>query len=325
MLGSPLQRSGGKEVNVANCANITLERIRAMISFGTPGGPNSLTFETPDVKNFNVTRSRSSLSAQFSASIEIPANLVIPACEDLIIEAGTLGNLQRIFTGRILSVTVNPSFEDASRYVINLSGSDRFQELEGKNISRRQRARSLSQFAAIAGITSKAPQKGISTEKRLQSGGEVQFLNPDTNIREHSKVVRTDRVSWDPFNSAKDPEAVEAQSTGDGGGTDVIDIKPKSVSVPPGSSVRFNIEGADYEDGDSWSVSDTAIGRVVDQRNGTAIYTQIALGENTISFTKASTGTTTFSGKATAVGVVIHDHSSLGTGGPAVGIFGSDL
>ena len=48
-----------------------------------------------------------------------------------------------------------------------------------------------------------------------------------------------------------------------------------------------------------------------------------ALGEATISFTKQSEDVT-FSGKATVVGIPIHDHTSLGAGGPAFGVYGSD-
>lgn len=311
---------------MANCANISLEKVRARISFGPPGGPTSLTFETPDIKSFSVGRNRGTLSAQFSASIELPATIPIPAGEDLIIEAGVAGNLIRIFTGRVLSVTVNPSFENASRYIINLAGQDRFHELEGKNISRRQRARSLSQFAAITGVTSRAPQKSLSFEKRQQSGGDAQIVSLDTNLRENSKLVRTDRVAWDPLSPAKEPESVEADGSANTTGEEVIDIKPRAISASPGVSVIFNIENATYEQGDSWAVSDSAIGRIQDRFDGTAIYTQLAIGENTISFTKknAGGGSSIFIGKATVTSVIIHDHSSLGEGGPAFGVFSSD-
>ncbi len=302
---------------MVTCANITLEKIRAEISFG------SLTFETPDVKSFSVNRSRSQLAATFSASIEVPATTIFPVDQDVVIKAGVVGNIQTIFTGKVLNITVNPSFERASTYVVNMSGSDRLQELDGKTLSRRQRARAASTFAAITGVSSKRPQKGISTEKRKQSGGGVKFVNPDTNIREHSKVVRTDRISWDPFQTAKDPENTEGQTAQ--AGQDVIDIKPKAVSLSPGISVRYNIENATYQEGDSWSVSDTRIGTIVDKKDGTAIYTQLALGENTIQFTQAGgASSSTFIGKATAVGIPIHDHSSLGQGGPAFGVYGSD-
>lgn len=309
---------------MATCANISLEKIRARITFGSPSDPSAAQFETPFVKSFTITRSRSNLSAQFSASIEIPSDFVIPAGEDLVIEAGTENNLRRLFTGRVLSVTVNPSFENAVRYVINLSGQDRFHDLEGKNISRRQRARGLSSFATITSITSKAPQKGISLEKRYSSGGDYQFVNDDTNLREHSKIVRTDRVAWDPYNSSKEPENVENRSEGTTG-QETIDIKPKAVSLSPGVSVQFNIEGTTFAEGDQWQVSDPNIGTIQDLQNGFAIYTQKTLGENTISFLKSgATDSTFFQGKATAVGIPIHDHSSLGQGGPAFGVYSTE-
>lgn len=299
------------------CANITLERIRAEISFG------SLIFETPDVKSFSVSRSRTQLAATFSASILVPATTVFPVDQDIVIKAGILGNLKTIFTGRVLNITVNPSFDRAITYIVNMSGSDKLQQLDGKTISRRQRTRSASTFATITGVSSKRPQKGISIEKRKQSGGSQQIVNNDTNLREHSKIVRTDNVTWNPFRTAKNPVTVEGQDNT--GGQNVIDIKPKSVALSPGISVRFNIENTTFASGDLWSVSNTKIGTIVTQQDGTGIYTQLALGENTIQFTKAGGSTsTTFVGKATAVGIPIHDHSSLGQGGPSFGVFGSD-
>jgi len=298
---------------MVSCANITLEKIRARILFG------SLIFETPDVKSFSVTKSRSSLPATFNCSIEVPVTTIFPTDQDLIIEAGTIGNLQRLITGNVLSITVNPSFEDAASYVVNLSGADRFQELEGKTISRRQRTRGAAMFAAITGVSSKAPQRGTSLELRKQSGGSNRVANRDTNIREHSKLVRTDRVAWDPFGTAKRPTAGD-QSEDEG--SDIIDIKPKSIALSPGVSALFTAQNTTVRDSDTWSVSDTNIGVIVKNDDGTATYTQIALGENDIILTKS--GNTSFVGRATAVGIPIHDHSSLGAGGPAFGIYGSD-
>jgi hypothetical protein len=309
---------------MASCANITLERIRARISFGSPSDPSSAQFETPDVKSFTVTKSRGTLASQFSASIEIPSSFAIPAGEDLVIEAGTDGNLRRLFTGRILTVTVNPSFENAASYIVNLSGQDKFFDLEGKNVSRRQRSRALSSFAAITSITAKSPQKGISLERRQASGSRMKITNPDTNLREHSRLVRTDRIAWDPFLPAKEPEAVEQSSSTDANQS-TIDIKPKSVSLSPGVSVRFQIQGTTYQAGDSWAVSEPSIGTIQDLQNGFAVYTQLALGENSISFTQTGAAAgTVFAGQATAVGIPIHDHSSLGEGGPAYGVYGSE-
>lgn len=299
------------------CTNITLEKVRAEISFG------NLIFETPDVKSFSVSRSRGQLAATFSASIEVPATTVFPLDQDVVIRAGIEGDLDTIFTGVVKSVTVNPSFERATTYIVNMSGADRLQELEGKTISRRQRARAASTFAAITGVSSKRPQKGISTEKRKQSGGGTKFVNPDTNMREHSKIVRTDRITWDPFKGAKDPEAAEGRD--EAAAQEVIDIKPKSVALSPGVGTRYVIDNATYQAGDSWSVSDPSIGGIVDQGDGSAIYTQFALGENTVQFNReGSSEGSLFIGKATAVGIPIHDHSSLGQGGPAFGVYGSD-
>ncbi len=298
------------------CANITLEKIRTRVSFG------SLVFETPQVQSWSVSRSRSSLAATFNCSIEVPATTVFPADQDIVREAGTLGNLKQRFVGQVYQITVNPSFDDASNYVINLSGSDKFFELEGKTFSRRQRTRGPTTFAAITGVSSKAPQKGTSLELRKQSGGSQTISNKDTNIREHAKLVRTDRTNWDPFRTAKSPDTRDPgdDTTGDAA---VIDIKPKSVALSPGVSVLFSIQGTDQDSGDTWAIDDTDIASLTDNGDGTALVTMKALGEATISFTKQD-GSATFSGKATVVGIPIHDHSSLGAGGPAFGVFGSE-
>jgi len=72
---------------MVTCANITLEKIRAEIIFG------ALSFETPDIKSFTVSRSRSQLAATFSASIEVPATTVFPVDQDVEIKAGVEGGL----------------------------------------------------------------------------------------------------------------------------------------------------------------------------------------------------------------------------------------
>jgi len=300
---------------MATCANITLEKIRARISFG------NLIFETPDVKSFGVNRARSSLAASFNCSIEVPATTVFPADQEIIIEAGTEGNLRQIFTGHVLQITINPSFENAANYVINMSGQDKFQELEGKTFSRRQRTRGATTFAAITGVVTPAPQKGVSLELRKQSGGSQRVSNKDTNLREHSKLVRTDPDAWDPFRTGKGPEGRD--DTGASSDTNIIDIKPKSVALSPGVSVLFSVQGTNQESSDYWSISDTEIASITDNHDGTALVTMIAVGEATITFTKQGEDVD-FSGTATVVGIPIHDHSSLGDGGPAFGVYGSD-
>ena len=301
---------------MASCANITIEKIRSEIQIGDK------TFVTPDIKSFNVTRSRSSLAATFSASIEVPITQKFATGTDVVIKAGTEGNLQTIFTGSVRSVTVNPAFERATSYVITLSGADKFQELEGKNISRRQRTRAAQTFAAITSVTPR-PQKGISYEVKIGGGpsSSAKLTGPNTLLPEHSKVVTTDRPSYDPLHNAKIPEQSDDTSTATGGATvSASQIRPASVAIPVGGKVRFITEVV-YAAGDSWSVSDTQIGTIDDRNDGTAIYTQLGLGENVIRFTDDSAGSV---GTATALGIPVHDHSSLGQGGPAFGVYASE-
>ena len=301
---------------MVTCAKITLEKIRAELDFG-----DSLVFSTPDIESFSVQRSRQQLAATFSASIKVPADIVFPVGQDVTIKAGTLGNLKTIFTGKVLSIQVNPTFDDATRYVVSLSGQDRFQELEGQTFSRRQRTRSQSTFAAITGISSRNPQKGVSYEKRIGNGGTHRLRNETPNIREHSKLVKTDRSSWDPFHTAKDAKENAEQFDE----LEVIDIIPKSISLSPGISARFELDNTTYVTGDTWEVSDNNLATIVDKEDGTAIVTPKATGQFEIIFTK-STGeeANLFVGRATVVGVPIHTHRSLGEGGPAFAVYGSE-
>ncbi|KKN11072.1 hypothetical protein LCGC14_1030170 [marine sediment metagenome] len=302
---------------MVSCANITIEKIRAVIQIGDKE------FVTPDIKSFNVTRSRSSLAATFSASIEVPITQKFATGTQVVIKAGTEGDLQTIFTGSVRSVTVNPAFEKATSYIITLSGADKFQELEGKNISRRQRTRAVQTFAAITSVT-KRPQRGISYDVRIGGGsGSATYTADDTQIGEHSKIVSTDRPSYDPLHNAKIPGEIDDESGSQSGGTgagSITEVRPSSVAVPVGGKVRF-IANATYAAGDSWTVSDTKVGTIEDRQNGTAIYTQIGLGENIIKFIDDSRSSI---GTATALGISVHDHSSLGNGGPAFGVYASE-
>jgi len=302
---------------MTSCANITIEKIRAEITIGDK------TFVTPDIKSFNVTRSRSQLASSFSASIEVPVTQKFATGEQVVIRAGTEGNEQTIFTGSVRTVTVNPSFERATTYVINLSGADKFQELEGKNLSRRQRSRQATSFAAITSITKK-PQKGISYDVRMGGqGGSARVQSETTNVREHSKVVNTDRPSYNPLYNTNQPGSANADSATGTGSTSGVDltIVPAAIAIPTGGSVLFTINPNEYAAGDTWAVSDTEIGTIIDRANGTAVYTQLALGENIITYRDTSAGT---SAVAAAVGIPIHDHSDLGQGGPAFGVYASE-
>jgi hypothetical protein len=302
---------------MASCANITIEKIRAEITIGDK------TFVTPDIKSFNVQRSRTALAATFSASIEVPVTQQFATGEQIVIRAGTEGNEQTIFTGTVRSVTVNPAFERATSYIVNLSGADRFQELEGKNVSRRQRTRAAQTFAAITQVTPK-PQKGISYDVRIGGqGGSARVTATDTNVRENPKLVRTERPHYDPLNNTKKPEEIEDErdTSLTGGGGSTLGVRPASVAIPVNGSVRFRVENATYAPGDTWAVSDTRVGTIVDRMDGTAIYTQLALGENVVTFRDSSAGNV---GTATALGIPVHDHSNLGQGGPAFGVYASE-
>jgi hypothetical protein len=115
---------------------------------------------------------------------------------------------------------------------------------------------------------------------------------------------------------------IDDESGSQSGGTtaSAIEVRPAAVAIPVGGKVRF-IASSTYAEGDRWEVSDTKVGTIQDRNDGTAIYTQLGLGENVVRFIDDSRGAV---GTATALGIPIHDHSSLGQGGPAFGVYASE-
>ena len=124
------------------------------------------------------------------------------------------------------------------------------------------------------------------------------------------------------YGEEKEPEKIEDDSAATAAvGGSSLGIRPASIAIPVNGNVRFRVINTVYEAGDIWAVSDLQVGTIVDRQDGTAIYTQLGLGENVITFSDTSVG---ILGTATAVGIPVHDHSSLGNGGPAFGVYGSE-
>jgi len=116
----------------------TLERqaIRAVIDIG-----GKVIIETPDVVSFNVSKRRGQMAATFSASLKVPYDFLASAKDVLVdkitIRAGEKGALKTIFTGAIYQAVINPIRTDASKVMLNISGSDVLAILEGQHVNRR--------------------------------------------------------------------------------------------------------------------------------------------------------------------------------------------
>ena len=117
-------------------ASITRQKIRARITFG------NIIVETPDVLSFNVRQQRGQMSATFSASVKVDHDDIRSGTEvvasTIVIEAGLLNNLNKIFTGKIYKCVINPVRTDASKVVLNLAGRDILSVLEGQKVNRKR-------------------------------------------------------------------------------------------------------------------------------------------------------------------------------------------
>jgi len=136
-------------------AQYTLQEIRAKITIG------DVIIETPDVISFNVTRSRNTPTATFSASVKVPHDLVVESSQilnsNIIIEAGIKDSLKPVFTGIVYKCTVNPIRVDASKVILNLSGKDVLSLLDNQNVNRRVKTyrdgdRPPERWAAVTGV-----------------------------------------------------------------------------------------------------------------------------------------------------------------------------
>lgn len=115
--------------------DIVQQPVRAEISIG------DITIETPDVISFNVSRKRGQAAATFSASLKISYTIMSSSVDFLVdkvtIRAGEKGSLKTVFTGYIYQAVINPIRTDASKVMLNISGSDPLSKLEGQIVNRR--------------------------------------------------------------------------------------------------------------------------------------------------------------------------------------------
>lgn len=95
--------------------------------------------ETPNVISFNVRRARGQMSATFSAAIKVPYTEMGASLtgDKIVIRAGHKGSLKTVFTGYIQKCVFTPIRTDASKVMVNISGSDIMYVLQGQKINRR--------------------------------------------------------------------------------------------------------------------------------------------------------------------------------------------
>ena len=325
-------------------ATITREEIRAEIDIGGE------TFSTPDVKSFSISKSRQSLSAQFSASIEVSPGTFTPVGGDVVIRAGLKGQLKTIFTGVIRSASAKPSWEDAYKVVLNISGNDRMYILDDKKFSRRALNTGLAPWASITGVSRRQQASPYNWKRKNISKGKIAFLG-------NEKFMSDSRIIYTP--GINDPLLPFISKTTDMDDRDIIPSAEAAFVLEPLTilSVPYNGDGITLDENDNltdeWTVtlSDENWSEFVSQEEITDNW-EIIDNPHIASITSVpesptdiaagtppegaqcrvrikSTGQATLKitdnngkwGTCTIVAVVPHTHESVAQGGPAFGSF----
>jgi len=169
---------------MATCLGIRTEKIRARVVLST------FSVSTPHIKAFNIDETRGQLSKTFSCTLEVPVSASYVPGTDLEIHASVGGVEKQKFTGVIKSIQVQPSFDKAGYYILNISGTDKLGDLEGKTFSRRLRSDGFSLFVSIDSGPSNRPSRGLSIDKRVR-GGKHTYTSPtpNPNKADHTKLT----------------------------------------------------------------------------------------------------------------------------------------
>lgn len=141
-------------------AEISQVKCRAQITIA------GVTIDTPYVQSFNVKKQRGQVSS-FDATLKVSAGEEFSA-GDVIIRAGTKGNLKTIFKGICKQAKISPCFDDPNYYILSISGTDHLSLLEGKKYTRRC-VTSDSSWAAITGVIRRAQKSGKLTPAIINS------------------------------------------------------------------------------------------------------------------------------------------------------------
>jgi hypothetical protein len=299
-------------------AIIRREDVRAKITIGT------LVVETPKILSFNITRARKQPYATFSASLEINIDDANIATSGLVvIEAGLKGNLIRRFTGYVEQVSMEPHWEKANIFVVNISGSDKMKELDGKKFSRRQRCLGLGKLATITGIVTEAHNKGYImvdpiTDKGTEGG---RYITSSLSMGDVPELIKTRDINTsNPYSLyAKKATAAETMALPD------LVMDPAYLQIPQNGSQTATC---------STCTSDSTLpngGIKWGSSNANVTVTQDPNDPTKVSIRQAGTGSATVMvqdsqgrvGYINISGILVHDHAALGSGGPAFGVYKS--
>jgi hypothetical protein len=164
-------------------ASISMVKVRAKITIGT------LVTETPFIRSFSVNKTRGQIST-FNAVLKIPYTRVSSNIRgsNIVIQAGTDGNLKKIFTGMVRQAKISPCFDDPHYVDVSISGSDVLAHLQNKKFTRRCRS-TLSSWVAINSVV----RRGLKSSKFKQR--EMPVLEVTDDDPKQAEITKTRPLS----------------------------------------------------------------------------------------------------------------------------------
>jgi hypothetical protein len=234
------------------CVPITLERIRARIVIGdnyfvTTGTDLNA---AGDIMSFSVNASRGQSISTFRC--QLSTKISSGVMEDIDYTKNNLGqqiivyagvgeqsdtNLPRIFTGYVTSLTQDPHWDDARKFILNISGEDVFALMKSNKYSRRFKTKDDA-FAVITG--GRHREGGRMTQlKRVPAGkAGVDWIASGSNESlEHSPLIKTPDPQGTSPSASSPPSSkkTEEEST-------KVTASPSQVSATIGSTVFIKLE-----------------------------------------------------------------------------------
>lgn len=208
-------------------ASLTMVPVRCVVSIG------GLTAGTPDgghqnhVLSFNVDKVRGQ-PGTCNVSLRVLrgiASFATSSKAHISISAGTAGALKPIFYGSVKSITISPCREYPSYVLMNVTGMDVLQVLEGKKITRRCRY-AQGTWVSIDGVVREGLRSGklywVPTEENMEiTGGRLNKQDTLSKTRGTSHPTSFEKMSTNFLESVPMMEAT------------YVDTPKKSAQVQP--------------------------------------------------------------------------------------------
>ena len=191
---------------MADCVDIQLERIRAYIQIGqfyyvtTGTDPNA----AGHIKSFTINKARQQSLSTFRCQLEVWLDAQVQPSlqqvnnnlgQQIIVHAGvgerSDTTLPRLFQGYVTNITQDPHWDDARKFILNVSGEDEFALMKYVKFSRRFKYGDDA-FAVIT--DGKRREGGRMTRLRRIPAGKHGVDAPASSSNdslEHSPLVKT--------------------------------------------------------------------------------------------------------------------------------------